>query len=566
MARTKRKVNPVLPVQTVTETKITPAYRTAGYIRLSLEDSGKAGSDTLDSQKKYVQEYISRQADMELTELFCDNGHTGTNFDRPQFDRMMEAVRRGEINCIVCKDLPRFGRNYKETGNYLERIFPFLDVRFIAINDNFDTLTAERNEFGFIVPLKNLMNETYSRDISRKVSSALEAKEKRGEFIGVYPTYGYSKSESDRHKLVVNPDTAPVVQQIFRWRCEGMGYGAIAKKLNDSGIPSPGAYLCQIGLSTREDYRKSLWAVWNIKDILNKQEYLGHLVQGKRTNESYKQTRKGNLAPESEWRIFKNAHEPIIDEETFRLCQAMAEKSRSRYNKLCGNSPAERTQNLFARRIFCADCGKTLSRRLVYSNWREEKSYYYNYLCMTSIKKTGACTPKNLMEKDLLAVVTDSVRCYIEAITELESRIQKIWQEKQAAVNQQSTAQLSAVQQEIIRLQSLHDGLYQNLIDGIINRQEYLAMKERYQNLLTEANHRLDALNAEQKEAARYAPDNPLFSLKRELQEGYVLSAELVNALIARIDVGDNDRIHITFNYQDEFEALRKYAEETEAK
>jgi len=565
MARTKRKINPILPAESVREPVSSPAYRTAGYIRLSLEDSGKSGSDTLESQKNYVSDYISHQPDMEMTGLFCDNGYTGAYFERPQFERMLEAVRRGEINCIVCKDLSRFGRNYKETGNYLERIFPFLGVRFIAINDNFDTLTAERNEFGFIVPLKNLMNETYSRDISRKVSSTLEAKEKRGEFIGVYPTYGYSKSEADKHKLVVNPDTAPVVQQIFRWRCEGMGYGIIAKKLTDAGIPSPGAYLWQTGLSNREDYRKSLWSIWNIKDILQKEEYRGHLVQGKRTNESYKKVRKGNFAPESEWRVYRNAHEPIIDEETFSICQSMAQESKKQYQAMCGKSPVERTQNLFCHRIFCADCGKALSRRLVYNNWGNEKLYYYNYLCTTSVKKTGACTPKNLMEKDLLAVVTDSVLCYIKAITELESRIRKIWIDRQAAKSQQTDIQLAAVQHEIDRLQSLHDGLYQNLVDGIITRQEYLAMKEQYRDLLHKANVRLEELNTEQKETMRYAPDNPVFSLKRELQTGEALSADLVNTLILRIDVGDNNRIHITFNCQDEFEALRKYAEEAEA-
>ena len=184
MARTKRKVNPIRP-EAAAPTPTEKTYRTAGYVRLSVEDGGRPGADTLESQKQFITQYIENVKALTLVGLWCDNGHTGTDFERPEFEKLMERVRRGEIDCIVVKDLSRFGRNYKETGNYLERIFPFLNVRFIAINDNFDTLAAERNEYGFIVPLKNLMNETYSRDISQKISSAIASKEKRGEFIGV---------------------------------------------------------------------------------------------------------------------------------------------------------------------------------------------------------------------------------------------------------------------------------------------------------------------------------------------------------------------------------------------
>ncbi|NCC69635.1 MAG: hypothetical protein EOM14_15865 [Clostridia bacterium] len=217
MARTKRKINPIRP-EAATSVPAEKIYRTAGYVRLSVEDGGRPGADTLESQKRLITQYIENRPSLTLAGLWCDNGHTGTNFERPEFERLMERVRHGEIDCIVVKDLSRFGRNYKETGNYLERIFPFLNIRFIAINDNFDTLTAERNEYGFIVPLKNLMNETYSRDISQKISSAIASKEKRGEFIGVWAPYGYKKSEANRHHLEINAATAPVVREIFALR------------------------------------------------------------------------------------------------------------------------------------------------------------------------------------------------------------------------------------------------------------------------------------------------------------------------------------------------------------
>lgn len=206
MARTKRKTNPLVrePEIVVPAKKI---YKTAAYVRLSVEDSGKPGADTIEGQKALLTAYIEQQSDLELTALFCDNGRTGTDFDRPQFEKMMEEVRKGRVNCIVVKDLSRFGRNYKETGNYLERIFPFLGVRFIAVNDNFDTLTAERTQDGYIVPLKNLINEVYSKDISKKIDAALTVKQQRGEFIGAWAPYGYRKDPDDKHHLTQTSHT-----------------------------------------------------------------------------------------------------------------------------------------------------------------------------------------------------------------------------------------------------------------------------------------------------------------------------------------------------------------------
>ncbi len=199
MARPKRKMNPVMPVAPKTpEQRI---YRVGGYSRLSVEDSGKPGADTLEMQAALIQDYVSKQPDMRLIELFFDNGHTGTNFERPAFERMMENVRAGKIDCIVVKDLSRFGRNYLETGNYLERIFPFLDVRFVAINDYFDTLTAARSPDGYIIPLKNILNAAYSKDISRKSSSALATKRQNGEFTGSRAAYGYRKCP-DNHNCI----------------------------------------------------------------------------------------------------------------------------------------------------------------------------------------------------------------------------------------------------------------------------------------------------------------------------------------------------------------------------
>lgn len=321
MARTKRKTNPIQQV-TLAKTSGQRIYRVGGYARLSMEDSGKPGADTIENQKDLIREYVERQSDMELSDIYCDNGQTGTNFERPEFERLILDVKNGKVDCIVVKDLSRFGRNYLETGNYLERIFPFLGVRFIAVADNYDTLTAERTDAGYIVPLKNIMNEAYSRDISRKVSSAYEIKRKKGEFTGTWAAYGYVKCVDDPHRIVPDAETAKVVQDIFRWRLSGMGYAGIARKLNREGIPSPCRYHYLKGDAKCERYASSEWNVWSLKRILTNEVYLGHMVQGRKRQSFYEGKGQRELR-KSEWTIVRNTHEAIIEEDVFRAVQDM---------------------------------------------------------------------------------------------------------------------------------------------------------------------------------------------------------------------------------------------------
>lgn len=277
MARTKRKINPILP-EAEAPAPAQKKYRTAAYVRLSVVDSGKPGADTIEGQKNLLLHFIENDQSLTLYGLFCDNGRTGTDFERPEFEKLMEAVKHGEVDCIVVKGLSRFGRNYKETGNYLERIFPFLGVRFIAVNDGFDTLTAERGADGYLVPLKNLINEVYSKDISKKSGSALATKQTNGDFIGAWAPYGYRKCVDDPHKLEPDEATASVVRQIFQWRAEGMSITRIAKKLNDSGIPSPSAYLYNTGVCKTEKYNGAIWHIQAVKIILTRQVYIGHMA------------------------------------------------------------------------------------------------------------------------------------------------------------------------------------------------------------------------------------------------------------------------------------------------
>ncbi|MCM1202483.1 MAG: recombinase family protein [Bacteroides fragilis] len=269
-----------------------------------------------------------------------DNGQTGTNFERPEFERLLQDIRSGKTDCIVVKDLSRFGRNYRETGNYLERVFPFLDVRFVAIADGFDTLTAEHGGDGCIIPLKNIINEVYSRDISGKIGSALAVKQRKGEFIGSWAAYGYRKCKDDRHRLEPDTETAPVVREIFRQRLSGISCMQIARKLNGQGIPSPSRYHYLKGDAKSERYANAVWKPPVIRRILSNEVYLGHMVQGRR-RESFYEGKARQTLPASEWIIVRNTHEPVIDEETFRAVQKIAEDGKTAYRERAEPPEAE---------------------------------------------------------------------------------------------------------------------------------------------------------------------------------------------------------------------------------
>lgn len=405
MARTKRKINPL-----VQETEIiAPAqksYKTAAYVRLSVEDSGKPGTDTIEGQKALLMSYIESKADMEFVSLFCDNGRTGTDFKRPQFERMMEEVRKGHVDCIVVKDLSRFGRNYKETGNYLERIFPFLGVRFIAVNDNFDTLTSERTQDGYIVPLKNLINEVYSKDISKKSASALHVKQRNGDFIGAWAPYGYRKDPENKHHLVINEDTAPTVRQIFKWRSESISVVQIARRLNDAGILSPSAYLYETGEVKTEKYKGVLWHTQILKDILSHPVYIGHMVQG-RKKQSFYEGKRQTRVDEADWIIVRNTHEPIVDEAIFDSVQAIANQKKAEYHERLGKyAHLEHSENILQGLVWCPNCNRSMVR---YKNVSHGEKLWYTYICPGHANDPVRWSFVSIREDDLTDVLFTTI-------------------------------------------------------------------------------------------------------------------------------------------------------------
>lgn len=558
MARTKRKTNPVIPAMEA-PAQAQKQYRTAAYVRLSVEDSGKPGADTIEGQKNLLLRFIEDDPTLTLNGLFCDNGRSGTDFDRPQFEKMMEEVRKGHIDCIVVKDLSRFGRNYKETGNYLERIFPFLGVRFIAVNDGFDTLTAERGADGYLVPLKNLINEVYSKDISKKSGSALATKQKNGDFIGAWAPYGYRKCADDPHKLEPDEATAPIVRQIFQWRVDGMSVTRIAKKLNDSGIPSPSAYLYNTGVCKTEKYNGAIWHIQAVKIILTRQVYIGHMVQGTK-RQSFYEKRRQYKKPQEEWVIVENTHEPIIDRDTFEKVQEiMRQRNEEYFEKLGRFSYLETTENILKGLIYCADCKRPLVR---YKNVSHNKKLWYTFICQTHSNDITSCPKKNIREDALIPMLMQAIQTQIELAADMDELVRRV---NSSPKHRKRTAdlqgRLDSAKKALKRYNNLYDSLYQNYVDKLMTEQEYITLKSRYRAEAEEAERLIEALTRQQAEESEHTPENRFLTAFGSFKGENTLTKEMAQALIDRVYVDGNSNIETVFRYRDEYRALCTYLE-----
>ena len=378
------------------------------YGRLSVEDEEK--EESMETQIALVQDYINRSSELSYVDTYFDNGFTGTNFKRPAFTRLMNDVRQKKIKCIVVKDLSRFGRNYLDAGEYIEKIFPFLGVRFIAVNDNYDSLGGKNASDELIIPFKNLINEAYCRDISVKVRTQLEVKRKSGQYIGAFAVYGYLKDETDKNRLVADEYAADVVRDIFKWKLEGMSPQDIAARLNHSGVLSPMEYKRSLGLRFATSFKANPQAAWSanaVLRILKNPVYTGVLIQGRETTPSYK-VRKRVTKPENEWAIVSDAHEAIIERRDFDSVQKALSLDTRR-------SPGDSAVQLFSGMVFCGECGASMVRKTVPSG---NKKYVY-YVCAAH-KQDKSCSPHRMRDEALEQLVLDTVKQYIRDVVDLD--------------------------------------------------------------------------------------------------------------------------------------------------
>lgn len=316
MARTSRKHMERAPNQ-----PLSPVYHAGAYCRLSVQDERHMDRHTLETQCQIVVNYMKQQPDICSFQVYTDNGETGSQFERPGFTRMMQDIRAGSINCVVVKDLSRFGRNFKEVGRYLEDIFPLLGVRFLSIAEGYDSLHASSPSHELTLPWTNLMNQLYAQDISTKVCSSLASLREQGAFLGSRAPYGYLKDPEDRHRLILDQPAAAVVRSLYQWILEGWSNGSIVKHLNALQIPTPSRHFYEMGLLHAQQFRDSRdWRASLISKLVRNPVYMGAMAQGKRRN-SYFQTWANGPVPPEQWVVVKNTHEPVVPAATFYAAQ-----------------------------------------------------------------------------------------------------------------------------------------------------------------------------------------------------------------------------------------------------
>ncbi len=562
MARKSRKAQ----AQTVAEVKkeIT-ALPTAIYARLSVENSGKDDDgNSLQNQIAVCEDYLDGCPHLRLTEVYSDNGKTGTVFDRPAWNRLMDDVRTGKIQCIVVRDLSRFGRDYVETGNYLEKIFPALGTRFISVKENFDNFTCGNAMESLSVSLQNLVNAMYSRDISKKVSTALRAQMETGIFRNRNLPYGYLWNE-DKTAYVVDEEAAAVVRQIFEWKRQEVSVYTIVERLKAGGIESPERHKRRAGTRNGDNIQGEGWCPSTIRGILQNRAYIGEMICGKSETALYKGLKK-HVTETDKWIVVPDAHPPIVSVSDFEAVERQMQKDSTHRETAMEWSADIRAGmiDLFAGKIFCADCGK----RMYYKRQRIQcKGVVFRgvYDCSTHMRRGHGTCFKHAMRQDALnEKVFNAIRDQLQVALDYERLLLAMrGGSGEASVREKHKAAVASVKLRLNALKKKRAGLYESYVEGILNEEEYAFAKQTYEEQYEALNRLLDeAVERRERFLASISPDNKWLTMMRGAAGMTGLTQELVDAIIEKVLVYGGGRIEVVFNYNDVFYAMLECVEQ----
>lgn len=536
-----------------------PVYSTGIYARLSVLDNGKQDGDSIHSQIALLERFVDERPYLALADRFIDNGFSGTDFDRPQWDRLMEAVKAGRINCVVVKDLSRLGRNYIEAGQLLEKVFPYLGVRFISINDGYDSAALNSTD-ELSASLKNIVNDYYAKDISRKACTALKVKRQRGDYIGSYAPYGYQRDPENKNHLIIDAQTAPTVRQIFQMRGEGMGYTAILRSLNGQNIPSPGRYRYENGIVTNNNKRGSslLWSRHVLTDLLHNIVYLGHLAQGRSRSSLYSGV-SFHRAAEEEWDVVYNTHEPIISQELWEQVQALNRERGAAYKENYGkyaNLPKE--DNPYGGRLVCAHCGTAL--RLYRNIFKGGKKACFTYVCPTYEEhREMGCPHKKSIRSDVLnSAVLETVKKQMELFLDAHRVLKELLQKKnRTSPSSGAQEELAGLRRQRDRKRALFTALYTDYRGGILTRDEFLFARGQYQAELDKLEARMAEARGEAEPTGDPVPHARRWAaLMEDYSAATEVTRELVENLITQIRVTSGRAISIQFSFEQEYADL----------
>lgn len=526
--------------------------RVVMYLRLSSEDAdvrenGKTESNSIAHQRWMLTDFVHNHPDLcdaELDEL-CDDGWSGKNFERPGMIELLEQVKRGKVQCIVVKDFSRFGRDYLTVGNYISRVFPFMGVRFISVNDNFDS--ARPGDIDSLdTSFKTLIYDLYSRELSQKVKAARKQRAEQGLFLSPFAPYGYVKDERDKNHLVIDEPAAEVVRRIFRMTLDGCKSSQIAATLNREGVMTPMRYKHDGGISRKwpcicED---NFWTDGSIGKILRDERYIGTVIYGKRVRKQIGRWDNRSV-DRADWIICEDRHDAIISKEDFDAVQAVLAARPSKPYTPQDDRPLK-------RKVFCAVCGHAMRR----CRDRLPSEAKIRYRCTThSYTDSYECSGHGIDEADVLDAILEAIRLYAKLAVRLD-KINAVRQERSKREKKDNGKKLIALQNEKIRLDSRLQELYEGFVCGELSRENYLIQKgsitEREQEIAAESAKLERAMaesSTEQDEAiARYIG-------YAEIDE---LTTEMLTDLVKRVNIYPGDVMEVQLNFTDELEKLEK--------
>jgi len=523
-------------------------YRAAIYLRISRDDENLAESGSIQNQRELLKSFIEKDPEIELVKEFADDGFTGTNFERPGYQKMMSMVEKKAINCIIVKDLSRLGRNYIETGRLIDQIFPMLGIRFIAVNDNYDSLNEFNEADRILIPFKNLINDAYCKDMSMKVRSQLDIKRRTGKFIGSFAPYGYRKDPKDKNHLIVDEEAAKVVQMVFCMMLDGFNPGHIAEHLDKMGVLTPQQYKRSLGLNSNAGAWRSEDPHWNatmVRRMLTSEIYIGNLLQGKNKKINYK-VKQSIPVEKRKWIKVAGTHEAIITKAAFDRVQYMLGTDT--------RTPPEQDQvNIFSGMIKCADCGQSMVRKPLLIGGKQ----YCYFVCSTE-KAGQGCSPHRINAEKLEKAVLHSVQKQMEILLNtglLDEKMEDLPKDthKVRLINDQ----IATLDREIAKYQELKENLYEDYREGIIDDNDYEQLKKRFVHKIQDARQSLRNVKIRRNEVLSKPIISPEWIREvRELGRVEELTRKTVVMLIDQIVVYDKKRIEIKFHYDDEIKEL----------
>ena len=506
---------------------------TALYCRLSRDDELQGDSNSIINQKTILQKYADDNGFLN-TMFFVDDGYSGTNFDRPDWQRLMALVDEGRISTIIVKDMSRLGRDYLKVGYYTEVLLPDADVRFIAINNGIDSANQQDSDF---TPFLNIINEWYAKDTSKKIRAVLKAKGESGKPLCTNPPYGYLKDPNDKHRWIVDEPAAEVIRKIFRLCVAGRGPSQIATELSRQKIPVPTAHFKEMGIHIPAKVPEDIyaWQSRTVSHILSRMEYLGHTINFKTKKKSYKVRKKVNNNP-SEWMIFENTHEAIIDQETFEIVQNIR-NSRRRQTPM-GEMP------VLSGMLYCADCGAKLSQARA-RGWTHEQEYF---VCATYRKRKGQCSSHRIHNIQVERILLSEINRMLAFIRDRESEfVELLTKNNEKTLNKQlcdCTKEMEQSMQRIAKLDTIIQRLYEDNIEGKISDERFAKMTTTYEQeqkdleaKVTILQETISKLKGQQLNIDSFLTQVRKYTAVKELD------AEIIRSLVERIDVFQSEKI-----------------------